>query len=490
MRITIIMISIITVSMALLWGGFQYMTRPISTDAPHPAYTDKPKETITLGRKILAQENPLLLARIASGGAFGGKWSRLAATQMLSRDARISDAIRDKTDIQKIAEHVWLIRLPIVNVGVIETANSLVLIDSGYAAAGPVIKEKLQQISDKPVSHILISHYHIDHAWGAWAFMQDNPRPIIIGHERLADNLRRHIHYAGPLSHYNNQPRKFYPTSEADLTLPDQSFTDEMVLDIGDETLHLFAARGETDDQFYVWLPERNVLFTADYYQGFLPNAGNGKRVQRHLDEWANAMRHMASLKPAHLVPMHGGAISDPKQINHVLNLHADVLSHIVDYVRDELNDYKRHDRIISDYQWPEKFATEPSLATPYVRPKELVRMELKRQKGWWDDIPSHYYALPFEKEAAEILYLAGGIDALLARGRALGATDPPMAAKIADWAIYAAPDHLAAHEFAVETYIARMLDRTTPTQELLVYFDAAAFSRQRIEEIKSHPQP
>lgn len=485
MRILLTILVTFVTTLVLIYGGMNWILRSTPTTITQSEDASPQKQDIKAGRALLVQENPLILARIAKGGAFGGAWSRKAAAAMLSRDPEISEDIRGKTSVEKIADHIWLIRMPIVNVAVVETENSLVLIDSGYAASGPVIREILPQLSDKPLSHIFISHNHIDHAFGAWAFMSEDNRPKIIGHEKLEALLRHQITYGGTIAHYTNQPAALQPQAEDELALPDETFTREARYIIGGVEFQLFAARGETEDQFYVWLPEDKALFVADYYQGFLPNAGNGKRMQRHIGEWADAMRHMASLGAQHMVPMHGAAVSGAEEISRVLTLNADAFTYIQDYVRDGLNQAKRQDRIVTEFVWPERFANASELSTPYVRPHDIVKMEMRRHTGWWNDIPSDYFGRSFEHEALAVIEIAGGIDALIQSGREHREKgDVVMAARIADWAVYGAPSHYAAHKFAVETYLERILATDTPTMELLVYLDAAAWSRAQMEKL------
>jgi hypothetical protein len=66
---------------------------------------------------------------------------------------------------------------------------------------------------------------------------------------------------------------------------------------MGGESFIVRNSSGETEDQTYVWAKDRLVLACADYFQGFLPNAGNGKRVQRYVEEWADALDHMAGVR-------------------------------------------------------------------------------------------------------------------------------------------------------------------------------------------------
>ena len=124
------------------------------------------------------------------------------------------------------------------------------------------------------------------------------------------------------------------------------TFSDTLELEIGGEKFVLRYHRGETDDQLYVWIPSRGALATADYYQGFLPNVGNGNRMQRYPEEWAVALREMVSENPTLLLPAHGEAISDPAEIKENLTVLADTLQHIVDYTIGELNKGTRKDLI------------------------------------------------------------------------------------------------------------------------------------------------
>ena len=79
-------------------------------------------------------------------------------------------------------------------------------------------------------------------------------------------------------------------------------------------------------------------LWSADYYQPFLPNAGNGKRRQRHLREWAGALTDMADRNPEIVLPMHGPAITDGAEAQDRLRAHASILDGVVDQVLVGLN--------------------------------------------------------------------------------------------------------------------------------------------------------
>jgi glyoxylase-like metal-dependent hydrolase (beta-lactamase superfamily II) len=167
--------------------------------------------------------------------------------------------------------------LPLVTVVVLETDDGLVLVDAGMAAAGPMIRELIASVTDAPVHTIIDTHGNVDHAYGTWALMADNPN--IVAHADLPRRFDRYIDLRGNLAKYMGQPVESLPESREDLVCPTQTSRGELLLEIDGEAFALRARPSETDDQLYVWVPGRGALATADYYEGFLPNTGNGKHV-------------------------------------------------------------------------------------------------------------------------------------------------------------------------------------------------------------------
>jgi alkyl sulfatase BDS1-like metallo-beta-lactamase superfamily hydrolase len=272
------------------------------------------------------------------------------------------------------------------------------------------------------------------------------------------------------------------PTSPDRLPKADITFRDRMAIQIGGERFEFFHAPGETEEQIWMAMPRRRAIFTADYYQGFLPNAGNGKRILRHVDEWAAALRTMAGVKPAILMPMHGALLTDEAEIDRRLTVLAEAFEYLSNETVRRLNAGERRDAIAATITWPERFAKEPSLDPQYNRPEDISRMVAMRWTGWWDGLPAHFAALPFEAEAKEAVRLAGGVEAIDQRARALLQSDPKLAARLADWAYYGAPDDPRALRLTVDVYMARLAEADMPVQEGTVYFDHAAKARAQLE--------
>lgn len=439
---------------------------------------------VQAGRQLLAREHPEVMRHMARQDGFGGPSSPLIARAMLSDSPELVAEARKKMTVDAVEPGLWLVRFPYVNVAIIETRAGLVVFDTGYASIGRVLVDVIPTLSPKPVTHIVVSHIHVDHAYGWPALKAKWPRAKTITSDLFAAMAQKEVRLGGSIGRLNNQPLSLQPTSLDRLPTPDIVFRDALSLKIGGEKFKFFHAPGETEEQIWMAVPARRAIFTADYYQGFLPNAGNGKRIMRHVDEWAAAFRDMAKQKPALLMPMHGAPVKDAKEVNRRLTILAEAFEHISNETVDRLNAGERKDVIAATISWPEKFAAEPTLDPQYNRPQDIARMVSMRWTGWWDDIPGHFAAMPFEEEAKEAVRLAGGIEALDKRARQLLQTNSKVAARLADWAFFGAPDDPRAMRLTVDVYMARLAEPDMPVQEGLVYFDQAARARARLETL------
>lgn len=457
------------VTLALLLG----LGAQAQSDTTDPLRTAD-AAAIAAARTAVARENPQLMQAITRGGSFSGEsFSQAIANHMYSRSdaAAIADA-RAKLKVEPQGPRSWLLRLPFVNIAVFETDAGLVLIDSGYAPAGPALRDTLKSLSDKPVHTIVHSHHHADHAWGAWALMDLGPggaAPRIVTTEEFIDQMGMDLRSWG-LVQRNNQQRTV-PRSWDDVIRPTLSFHRRTTLSIGGEDFVLTHARGETEDQLWVWVPSRRTVVSADYLQDFLPNAGNGKRRQRFVEDWAQALRDMAALRPARVLTMHGPALADEATIQDKLAAHAAALQSIADQTVAGLNAGRRVDQVVEAVALPPELAQRPDLRPDYVTAQDISRMVVKQYGGWWDDIPSRWDPAPLARQAMAIAAAAGGAHALIERAKQTARSDPAVAAALADWAWLAAPHDAVVLQGALEVYGARVDERTT-TQEALVYLE------------------
>jgi len=435
-------------------------------------------------RELVLMERPQLISRIMKGGSFGNEtMSIIAAKNMFSRLPEAIEDIKKKTEIIEIYKDTWFVKMPIVNSIVVKTSEGLVIIDTGMSPAGPALYEAVQSVSNLPVHTIIYTHGHVDHCYGTWAFIETGEKPDIIAHENINNRFNRYIRLRGSVAKNMSQPLHQLPQSPENIIWPTQIFSDSLHLVIGGESFVLKHHRAETDDHLYVWMPERKIIASADYYQGFLPNAGNGKRVQRYVGEWSLALNEMASLNADILLPGHGEAIVGRDSIKGNLMILSEALSFIEAQTILGLNAGLRKDQIFESIQLPDHLNGHPSLQTQYVSAKDISKMVIREYTGWWDDIPSNWSPLPLEQQSQMIVDLAGDINKLINMSRKLIESDIVMACHLADWAFLAEPENEEVRKLVIEAYSYRIMDSRSNTQEMLAYLDHMALVRGMMRE-------
>ena len=148
------------------------------------------------------------------------------------------------------------------NVGAIIGPDSIAVIDS---RATPVAANRflcdLRKVTDKPVSHLVLTHYHAVRVLGAAAFapceiIASNATRDLIA-ERGAQDWE---------SEYRRMPRLFEePETIPGLTWPTITFKEQLSLWLGDREVQLrFVGRGHTAGDIVVWLPKERALFAGD----------------------------------------------------------------------------------------------------------------------------------------------------------------------------------------------------------------------------------
>jgi alkyl sulfatase BDS1-like metallo-beta-lactamase superfamily hydrolase len=233
---------------------------------------------------------------------------------------------------------------------------------------------------------------------------------------------------------------------------------DRLTQRLGEVTLQYTAAKGETDDALWLWIPEKRYLFCGDLVIWQAPNCGNPQKVQRYPEEWADALEAMAGCDAEWLFPGHGLAVQGREAVRMVLTETARYLRVIVDEVRRRMNAGEMPEDIFHAVEPDPELAKRPFLRATYDHPKFIVRNLLRLWGGWWNGNAAELLPATPARQAAEVATLAGGVGAVIARGRALlDGGDATTAAHLAEWATRAEPTSREAQAFKRDVYARRL---------------------------------
>jgi alkyl sulfatase BDS1-like metallo-beta-lactamase superfamily hydrolase len=312
--------------------------------------------------------------------------------------------------------------------------EGVAVVDPGLYVNGPKVVAELRSITDLPVRYVLYTHGHYDHAFGTPAFIKDaeergHPAPDIVGHVNVAKRFDRYAKTSGHLATtFEFQFASWGPgggdvVRKARYYPPTIEFEDRVVLsDLGDLTVEFIHGLGETDDHSWAWIPERSVIVGGDFIVSSIPNAGTPFRVQRYVLEWAEALEAMAAVAPEFVISGHGGVFTD--NAAEMLDVTARALRWLDGEVVRRMNEGQWQEQILLEVQLPPDLDESPYLQPLYGCTAFAVRDILRRYMGWYDGNPTMLFPSARAAIATEVVGLAGGEDAILARADALAAAE------------------------------------------------------------------
>lgn len=199
------------------------------------------------------------------------------------RQGLIADATADNADA-------------IANIGFLIGRDGVLVTETGGSLAdGQWLRAEIAKRTPKPITHVVLTHVHPDHVFGAGAFVQD--KPVFIGHAKLAEALgARGEFYRQRLVELLGEARTgpvIYPTL---------SVADTAEIDLGDRRL-TFTAHGPAHTSCDLSMRDSGsgLLFPADLlFVNRIPSLDGSLRG------WLKEIERLKAMGATRAVPGHG----------------------------------------------------------------------------------------------------------------------------------------------------------------------------------------
>lgn len=190
-----------------------------------------------------------------------------------------------------------------VNTGVIVGDTGVLIVDAQPTTEGAErLLEEIGKITDKPIKHVVLTHYHAESTQGASVFgageiLVSDLTKRLLDERGGSDRSSVPVRYPELFEGGKHVPAPFRPT---------MTFASSMSVDLGRREIRIMhLGRGHTMGDVVVWVPGSRVLFAGDL-------VGNEVACycgDAHLGDWPRALNRIVAFRPQALLPGRGKAV-------------------------------------------------------------------------------------------------------------------------------------------------------------------------------------
>jgi glyoxylase-like metal-dependent hydrolase (beta-lactamase superfamily II) len=214
------------------------------------------------------------------------------------------DTGEKKVSFTEIGEGLWAFTAEgDPNSGVIIGDDSVMIVEAQATPrlANKVI-DKVREVTEKPITHVVLTHYHAVRVLGASAFgaqqiiMSDKARAMVV--ERGQEDWD---------SEFQRFPRLFEGhESIPGLTWPTTTFSHSMTVYLGKRKVEIRQiGRAHTAGDSIIWVPDAQTMFTGDIVEDKSAcYCGDG-----HFEEWGSTLDAVKAYDPQSVAPGRGDAL-------------------------------------------------------------------------------------------------------------------------------------------------------------------------------------
>lgn len=222
-------------------------------------------------------------------------------------------AAQDTPKPEAVAPGVWIAqgqsalgsaanRNFISNAGFVQTNDGVVVVDAlGSPALAEELIAQIRRITGKPVTHVIVTHYHADHIYGLQAFKAAGATVIA---QRAAGE---YLNSETAAQRLKASREELFPWIDEHTRLvpADRWIDGAATLQIGGVEFRLLpVGPSHTPEDLVVYVPQLRALFAGDLvFRGRVPFVGQAD--SRH---WIEALDGLLALDVAVIVPGHGPA--------------------------------------------------------------------------------------------------------------------------------------------------------------------------------------
>lgn len=218
---------------------------------------------------------------------------------------------------QRVSETAWFVqgeaalgssanRNFISNAGFVVTPQGVVVVDSlGAPALAEELIAAIRQVTQQPIRHVIVTHYHADHIYGLQAFKA-------VGATVIAQ--RAGLAYlnsdTATLRLAASRAELFPWIDERTRLVPADRWLDaDTVLELGGERFHIHhAGPAHTPEDLVIHAEHAGVMFAGDLvFRGRIPFVGQADSRQ-----WIASLGRLIAFKPRIVVPGHGPMSTEP----------------------------------------------------------------------------------------------------------------------------------------------------------------------------------
>lgn len=195
------------------------------------------------------------------------------------------------------------------NSAFVVTDDGIIVFDTlGTPALGLKLLAAIRTISDAPIRTVYISHYHADHMYGNQAF-------IGTGAEFVAsDGAKRYLESEVAGQRLDERRISLQPWVNADtrIVAPDRYLQGEERITLGGVDVRVVdVGSAHSEGDLVLFVESDAVLFSGDIvFENRIPFLGTSSSA-----EWLDVLHEMERFEGSVIVPGHGKAARNPRQI-------------------------------------------------------------------------------------------------------------------------------------------------------------------------------